>query len=204
MKGAIAKAEELRSELPNAVTLGQFDNPANPEKHYQTTGEEIWVDTDGKVDAFVAGVGTGGTVSGTGRKLKEHNLAIKVVAVEPADSPMLSAGHAGPHKIQGIGAGFVPKNYNASVIDEVITVSNDEAIGTARLLATRHCNSPNARRCAERLSWYCCPTPVSVTYRPCSTITTNIKLTSIYDFINPRHRFTTYRARQSHTDCGHI
>ena len=137
MKGAIAKAEELRSELPNAVTLGQFDNPANPEKHYQTTGEEIWVDTDGKVDAFVAGVGTGGTVSGTGRKLKEHNPAIKVVAVEPADSPMLSAGHAGLHKIQGIGAGFVPKNYNASVVDEVITVSNDEAIGTARLLATQ-------------------------------------------------------------------
>lgn len=137
MKGAIAKAEELRSELPNAVTLGQFDNPANPEKHYQTTGEEIWIDTDGKVDAFVAGVGTGGTVSGTGRKLKEHNSTIKVVAVEPADSPMLSAGHAGPHKIQGIGAGFVPKNYNASVVDEVITVSNDEAIGTARLLATQ-------------------------------------------------------------------
>ena len=137
MKGAIAKAEELRSELPNAVTLGQFDNPANPEKHYQTTGEEIWVDTDGKVDAFVAGVGTGGTVSGTGRKLKEHNPAIKVVAVEPADSPMLSAGHSGPHKIQGIGAGFVPKNYNASVVDEVITVSNDEAIGTARLLTTQ-------------------------------------------------------------------
>ena len=128
MKGAIAKAKLIQSELKDAVILGQF---------YVTTAEEIWKDTDGHVDVFVAGVGTGGTVSGVGKKLKEYNPNIKVIAVEPVASPMLSQGKAGPHKIQGIGAGFVPDNYNAAVVDEVITVSDDEAIATARLLASK-------------------------------------------------------------------
>lgn len=137
MKGAIAKAEALRQELPNAVILGQFDNPANPEKHYRTTGEEIWRDTDGHVDAFVAGVGTGGTVSGTGRRLKEHNPQVQIVAVEPATSPVLEGGKPGGHRIQGIGAGFVPKNYDAAVIDKVMPVTDEQAVGTARLLASK-------------------------------------------------------------------
>lgn len=137
MKGAIAKAKLIQSELKDAVILGQFENKANPNKHYATTAEEIWKDTDGHVDVFVAGVGTGGTVSGVGKKLKEYNPNIKVIAVEPVASPMLSQGKAGPHKIQGIGAGFVPDNYNAAVVDEVITVSDDEAIATARLLASK-------------------------------------------------------------------
>ena len=137
MKGAIAKAKLIQSELKDAVILGQFENKANPNKHYATTAEEIWKDTDGHVDVFVAGVGTGGTVSGVGKKLKEYNPNIKVIAVEPVASPMLSQGKAGPHKIQGIGAGFVPDNYNAAVVDEVITVADDEAIATARLLASR-------------------------------------------------------------------
>lgn len=137
MKGAIAKAKLIQSELKDAVILGQFENKANPNKHYVTTAEEIWKDTDGHVDVFVAGVGTGGTVSGVGKKLKEYNPNIKVIAVEPVASPMLSQGKAGPHKIQGIGAGFVPDNYNAAVVDEVITVSDDEAIATARLLASK-------------------------------------------------------------------
>ena len=137
MKGAIAKAKLIQSELKNAVILGQFENKANPNKHYATTAEEIWKDTDGHVDVFVAGVGTGGTVSGVGKKLKEYNPNIKVIAVEPVASPMLSQGKAGPHKIQGIGAGFVPDNYNAAVVDEVITVADDEAIATARLLASK-------------------------------------------------------------------
>lgn len=137
MKGAIAKAKLIQSELKDAVILGQFENKANPNKHYTTTAEEIWKDTDGHVDVFVAGVGTGGTVSGVGKKLKEYNPNIKVIAVEPVASPMLSQGKAGPHKIQGIGAGFVPDNYNAAVVDEVITVSDDEAIATARLLASK-------------------------------------------------------------------
>ena len=136
MKGAIAKAKLIQSELKDAVILGQFENKANPNKHYATTAEEIWKDTDGHVDVFVAGVGTGGTVSGVGKKLKEYNPNIKVIAVEPVASPMLSQGKAGPHKIQGIGAGFVPDNYNAAVVDEVITVADDEAIATARLLAS--------------------------------------------------------------------
>lgn len=137
MKGAIAKAKLIQSELKDAVILGQFENKANPNKHYATTAEEIWKDTDGHVDVFVAGVGTGGTVSGVGKKLKEYNSNIKVIAVEPVASPILSQGKAGPHKIQGIGAGFVPDNYNAAVVDEVITVADDEAIATARLLASK-------------------------------------------------------------------
>lgn len=135
MKGAIAKAEELQKENPKAVVLQQFANPANPAIHKKTTAEEIWRDTDGNVDIFVAGVGTGGTVSGVGEVLKKYNPNVKIVAVEPADSPVLSGGKPGPHKIQGIGAGFIPKTYNASVVDEVIQVSNDDAIRTSRELA---------------------------------------------------------------------
>lgn len=137
MKGAIAKAEELKAQTPGAVILQQFENPANPVIHARTTAEEIWRDTDGKIDFFVAGVGTGGTISGVGKTLKRYNPAIKIVAVEPAESPVLSGGKAGPHKIQGIGAGFVPKTYDASVVDEVITVPGDEAIRTGRELAQK-------------------------------------------------------------------
>lgn len=135
MKGAIAKAEELKTATPGAVILQQFENPANPAVHLRTTGLEIWRDTEGKVDFFVAGVGTGGTVSGVGEALKLRDPNVKVVAVEPADSPVLSGGKPGPHKIQGIGAGFVPKTYNASVVDEVLQVKNDDAIRTSRELA---------------------------------------------------------------------
>ncbi|WP_296122701.1 cysteine synthase A [uncultured Bacteroides sp.] len=135
MKGAIARAEELKAATPGSLILQQFDNPANPAMHERTTGQEIWRDTDGGVDVFVAGVGTGGTVSGVGAALKAHNPKVRVVAVEPADSPVLSGGKPGPHKIQGIGAGFVPKNYNSAVIDEVLQVSNDDAIRTGRELA---------------------------------------------------------------------
>ncbi|MCI5450646.1 cysteine synthase A [bacterium] len=135
MKGAIAEAERLRSTMPNAVILGQFTNPANPEIHRLTTGEEIWRDTDGKVDIFVAGVGTGGTVTGVGRALKAHNPDIRIVAVEPASSPVLSGGQPGPHKIQGIGAGFVPQTYGSDVVDEIIKVENDEALLTGRELS---------------------------------------------------------------------
>ena len=135
MKGAIAKAEELAKEIPNAFIPGQFVNPANPAIHKATTGPEIWNDTDGKVDIFIAGVGTGGTVTGTGEYLKEQNPAVKVVALEPADSPVLSEGRAGEHKIQGIGAGFVPDVLNTKVYDEVFTASNDDAFATAKLLA---------------------------------------------------------------------
>ena len=135
MKGAITRAEALLAEIPGSVMLQQFENPANPERHYRTTAEEIWRDTDGTADLFVAGVGTGGTVSGTGRRLKELNPGMEVVAVEPAASPVLSGGAPGPHRIQGIGAGFVPRNYDAAVVDRVIPVGDDEAIGTARLLA---------------------------------------------------------------------
>ena len=137
MKGAIERARALRDEIPGSVILQQFENPANPERHYRTTGDEIWRDTGGKVDLFVAGVGTGGTVSGTGRRLRELNPDIEVVAVEPASSPVLSGGAPGAHKIQGIGAGFVPGNYDATVVNRVIPVRDDEAIGTARLLAAR-------------------------------------------------------------------
>ena len=135
MKGAIARAEELRRTIDGAVILGQFVNPANPAVHERTTGEEIWADSEGKVDIFVAGVGTGGTVSGTGKTLKSHNPAVKVVAVEPATSAVLSTGVAGKHKIQGIGAGFVPDTYNAEVVDRVMTITDDEAFEGARSLA---------------------------------------------------------------------
>lgn len=135
MKGAIARAEELKAGTPGSLILQQFDNQANPAVHERTTGQEIWQDTDGKVDIFVAGVGTGGTVSGVGAALKKHNPKIQVVAVEPEDSPVLSGGKPGLHKIQGIGAGFIPKNYNAAVVDGILQVSNDDAIRTGRELA---------------------------------------------------------------------
>ncbi len=135
MKGAIRKAEELRDSTPGAVILQQFDNPANPAIHVQTTGEEIWRDTDGRVDVFVAGVGTGGTVSGVAKALKSHNPNIHIVAVEPASSAVLSGQPSGAHKIQGIGAGFEPKNFDRPLIDEILPVSNEDAFATARALA---------------------------------------------------------------------
>jgi len=135
MKGAIAKAEELEKSIPGAVILGQFDNPANPAAHAATTGPEIWEDTDGKVDIFVAGVGTGGTVTGIGTYLKSKNPNVKIVAVEPADSPVLSGGQPGPHKLQGIGAGFVPSVLNTGIYDEIFTVTTDQAFTTGRLIA---------------------------------------------------------------------
>ncbi len=135
MPGAIKAAEALRQSIPGAVILEQFENPANPRKHYETTGVEIWNDTDGKIDIFVAGVGTGGTISGIGKYLKEQNPNVKVVAVEPATSPVLNGGPSGAHKIQGIGAGFVPKTYNASVVDEVLDIAGDDAIRAGRQLA---------------------------------------------------------------------
>ena len=137
MKGAIAKAEELRDNTPGSVILGQFTNPANPAVHERTTGEEIWRDTEGKVDLFVAGVGTGGTVSGTGKALKKHNPAIKVVAVEPASSAVLSTGIPGKHKIQGIGAGFEPATFDRGVVDEILTVEDEDAFKSSRLLSAR-------------------------------------------------------------------
>lgn len=135
MKGAIAKAEELAKETPQSFIPQQFQNPANPEVHRKTTSEEIWRDTDGKVDIFIAGVGTGGTVTGVGEVLKAKNPAIKVIAVEPADSPVLSGGNPGPHKIQGIGAGFVPAVFNKDIVDEIYKVQNEEAFQTVRQLA---------------------------------------------------------------------
>ncbi len=171
MKGAIAKAEELQKETPNSIIAGQFVNPANPAIHKATTGPEIWDDTDGKVDIFVAGVGTGGTVTGVGEFLKEQNPEIQVVAVEPATSPVLSKGQAGPHKIQGIGAGFVPDVLDTQVYDEIIPVENDDAFATGRAVATRkacswafrpappcgpHCSWPSAPRTRARPSWPSC------------------------------------------------
>lgn len=138
MKGAIAKAEELRDTTEGAVILGQFVNPANPAVHYATTGQEIWEDTAGQVDVFIAGVGTGGTVSGVGRALKEKNMLVEIIAVEPASSPVLSGGQAGPHKIQGIGANFVPETYQPGYVDRVITITNEEAFEAARSLAKDH------------------------------------------------------------------
>lgn len=135
MKGAIAKAEALRQETPGAIILQQFENEANPAVHKRTTAIEIWNDTDGKVDFFVGGVGTGGTISGVGEKLKELNPNVKIIAVEPEDSPVLSGGSPGPHKIQGIGAGFVPKTYHGDTVDQIIKVSNDDAIRTSRELS---------------------------------------------------------------------
>lgn len=137
MAGAIKKAEELRDNTPGSIIIGQFDNPSNPEAHTSTTAQEIWRDTNGNIDFFVAGVGTGGTLCGTARGLKAYNPNIKAIAVEPSESPIISGGNAGPHKIQGIGANFVPQNYDASVVDEVVTVKGDDAITTAQLLVRR-------------------------------------------------------------------
>ena len=137
MSGAIEKAEELSKEIPDSIVAGQFVNPANPQAHFCTTGPEIWDDTDGAVDVFVAGVGTGGTITGTGEYLKSKNDNIKIVGVEPCDSPVLSGGKAGPHPLQGIGAGFVPEILNTNILDEIVTVSGDEAYESARLLATK-------------------------------------------------------------------
>ena len=137
MKGAIAKADELHDATPGSIIAGQFVNPANPQAHYETTGPEIWADTEGTVDAIVAGVGTGGTISGTAKFLKEKNPAVYATAVEPAESPVLSGGKPGGHKIQGIGAGFVPKNYDASVVDEVLPVASADAIATKKQLSEK-------------------------------------------------------------------
>ena len=138
MKGAIRRAEELKAEISGSVILGQFVNPANPAMHERTTGQEVWKDTEGKVDVFVAGVGTGGTVSGVGKALKGYKPQVKVVAVEPATSAVLSTGVAGKHKIQGIGAGFVPQTYNATVVDQITTVSDEQAVHASRMLAKRY------------------------------------------------------------------
>jgi len=135
MKGAIARAEQLREQISGAVILGQFVNPANPDAHRRTTGEEIWADTGGKVDIFVAGVGTGGTISGVGQALKTHKPDVRIIAVEPAASPVLTTGQAGKHKIQGIGAGFVPETYNPDVVDQVLTVTDEQAYEGSRTLA---------------------------------------------------------------------
>ena len=137
MAGSIAKANELKETIPGSIILGQFDNPANPEAHLHTTAEEIWRDTDGEVAIFVAGIGTGGTISGTAKGLKRHNPNIKAMGVEPQRSPLLSGGKAGPHRIQGIGANFIPKNYHPEVVDEIIPVTDEEAISAARMLAQK-------------------------------------------------------------------
>ena len=137
MKGAIAKAEELAAEIPDSFIPGQFTNPANPAAHSSSTGPEIWADTDGQVDIFVAGVGTGGTITGAGQYLKEQNPAVKIVAVEPKDSPVLSEGRSGSHKIQGIGAGFVPEVLDTAVYDEIIPVSNEDAFAAGRLVGRK-------------------------------------------------------------------
>ena len=156
MKGAIEKADELAKEIPNSFIAGQFVNPANPETHKKTTGPEIWEDTDGAVDIFVAGVGTGGTITGTGEYLKEKKPEVKVVAVEPASSPVLSEGVSGPHKIQGIGAGFVPETLNTGIYDEIIKVENEDAFKTGRDLAAEKLflrEFPPEQLCMRRSSW---------------------------------------------------
>ena len=135
MNGAIKKAEELSKEIPNSIVAGQFVNPSNPKAHYETTGPEIWDDTEGTVDIFIAGVGTGGTITGTGEFLKSKNPDVKIIGIEPSDSPVLSGGNAGAHPLQGIGAGFIPEILNTDIIDEVLTVSGDEAYSASRLLA---------------------------------------------------------------------
>ena len=178
MKGAIAKAEEIAAQTPNSFIAGQFVNPANPKAHYETTGPEIWADTDGEVDIFVAGVGTGGTLTGTGKFLKERKPSVKVVAVEPASSPVLSKGSAGAHKIQGIGAGFVPEVLDTTVYDEVIPVADNDAFATGRLVGpARACSwafppvqrsgrassLPSAPRIRARLSLFSCPTLATAT-----------------------------------------
>jgi len=137
MNGAIAKANELAAEIPNSFVPRQFSNPINPQVHFETTGPEIWEDTDGTVDILVVGIGTGGTISGTGKYLKEKNPNIQIIAVEPADSPVLSKGTPGPHKIQGIGAGFIPDALNTSIYDEIVTVANEDAFATGRTLAQK-------------------------------------------------------------------
>lgn len=134
MKGSIEKAEELQQSIPGSIIAGQFTNPANPEAHYLTTGPEIWKDTEGRMDCFVAGIGTGGTISGAGKYLKEKDPSILVIGAEPKDSPLLTEGHAGPHKLQGIGANFIPQTYDAEIVDEVRTVTTEEAYEAARLL----------------------------------------------------------------------
>lgn len=194
MAGAVAKAEELAAAIPGSFIPGQFDNPANPAAHYKTTGPEIWQDTEGHVDIFVAGVGTGGTISGTGRYLKEQDPHVRVVAVEPASSPLLSQGHAGPHGLQGIGANFVPKNYDASVVDEILTVTDEEAYRTGRLLARTEgimagitsgaalwaadvlARRPEMRarpswRCCRTMAAATCPHPFGRRNKPCTKIT---------------------------------
>ena len=156
MKGAIAKAEELAAEIPNSFIPGQFENPANPAAHRSATGPEIWRDTDGKIDVFVAGVGTGGTITGVGEYLKEQNPDINIVAVEPEGSPVLSEGKAGKHKIQGIGAGFVPETLNTSVYDEVIRVADEDAFAAARYLARKEgilTGISSGRHCTQLLNW---------------------------------------------------
>ncbi len=189
MKGAIAKAEELAKEIPNSFIPGQFVNPANPAAHKASTGPEIWEDTDGKVDIFVAGVGTGGTITGVGEYLKSQNPNVKVVAVEPASSPVLSKGVAGAHKIQGIGAGFVPDVLDTKIYDEIIPVENDDAFATGKLVGRRRAfwwaspparpcgrpsSWPSARRTRARPSWPCCPTPVTAICPPlCSPTKAN-------------------------------
>ena len=134
MAGCITKAEELKNSISNSMIAGQFTNPANPEAHYLTTGPEIWADTKGRIDCFIAGIGTGGTISGTGKYLKEKNPSIRIVGIEPKDSPLITEGHAGPHKLQGIGANFIPDTFDRSICDEIMTITTEQAYAAARLL----------------------------------------------------------------------